>query len=70
MTPQGYGLKLYAHVELDPATPVVLRCVRCPSWAKRSTERRRIDDFAAHASGKRHRGITWSTSTAHRRYGV
>lgn len=70
MSPKGHGLMLFARIELHPSTPVVLRCARCPRWQKESTEGKRERDFARHAAGKRHQGITWSTSTQHRRYGV
>lgn len=60
----------WARIELHPSTPVVLRCERCPGWSKRSTEGRRDKDFARHAESKRHLGIRWSTSPAHRRYGT
>ena len=60
----------WPRIELKPETPVVLRCHRCPGWRKKSTEGSREDDFARHAESKRHNGVTWSTSSVHRRYGV
>lgn len=53
--PGKFKLRMDLAADMDPNTPVVLRCARCPKWSAKTTMGRRAARWQSHLN-RRHGG--------------